>query len=45
VVAQRLPVERKNTGEWLKDPPREIPGKPIRPTEEMLALKSKVAKK
>jgi hypothetical protein len=44
-VEQRLPVERKNTGEWLKDPSRECPGKPVTPTDEMLALKAKATKK
>jgi hypothetical protein len=44
-VEQRLPVRRDNAGNWLKDSEREIPGKPVTPTEEMLALKAKAAKK
>ncbi len=44
-VEQRLPVERKNTGEWLKDPARECPGKPVTLTEEMLARKARAAQK
>jgi hypothetical protein len=44
-VEQRLPVRRDNNGQWLNDPERECPGKPVTPTEEMIALKAKVAKK
>lgn len=44
-VAQRLPLERKNTGEWLKDPARERPGKSVTLTDEMQALKAKAAKR
>jgi len=40
-VEQRLPLERKNTGGWLKDPARECPGKPVSLTDEMRALKSR----
>jgi hypothetical protein len=42
---QRFPVRRDNAGVWLKDPVREISGKPVTPTEEMLALKAKAARK
>ena len=28
-VEQRLPVRRDNAGNWLKDPERECPGKPM----------------
>ena len=44
-MLQRLPVQRDNSGNWLKDPQREVPGKPVMPTEEMLALKARAAKK
>jgi hypothetical protein len=42
-LEQRLQVRRDNEGAWLKDPAREIPGKPVQMTEEMLALKKKWA--
>jgi hypothetical protein len=38
-VVQRLPVRRDNAGNWLKDPERECPGKPLIISEEMKALK------
>jgi len=38
-LAQRLPVRRDNAGQWLKDPERECPGKPVSLTDEMVALK------
>jgi hypothetical protein len=38
-VAQRLPVRRDNSGQWLKDPERECPGKPVELTDEMRAIK------
>jgi hypothetical protein len=44
-VEQRLPVRRDNNGQWLKDHVRECPGKPVTPTEEMLALKAKATRK
>jgi len=44
-VDKRLPVLRKNNGEWLKDPERECPGKPVTPTEEMQAMKARAAQK
>jgi hypothetical protein len=44
-VEQRLPVRRDYAGNWLKDSEREVPGKPVTPTEEMLALKDKTAHK
>ena len=44
-VEQRLPVKRDNTGEWLKNPERECPGKPVALTEEMKANKEKWAEK
>jgi hypothetical protein len=44
-VEQRLPIVRKNTGEWLKDPTNEFPGKPVTVTDEMQVLKAKAAKK
>ncbi len=44
-VEQRLPVRRDNNGQWIKDPERECPGKPVAPTEEMLALKARAANK
>jgi hypothetical protein len=34
-VLQRLPVRRDNTGQWLHDPERECPGKPVpKPDDE-----------
>jgi len=44
-VAKRLPVLRKNNGEWLKDPERECPGKPVTLTGEMHALKARASQK
>jgi hypothetical protein len=44
-MLQRLPVRRDRAGVWLKDAQREIPGKPVVVTEEMLALKAKAARK
>jgi len=44
-VQRRLPVPRDNAGNWLKDPEREVSGRPVTPTEEMLALKAKAARK
>jgi hypothetical protein len=44
-VGQRLPVRRDNNGQWLKNPEGECPGKPVRPTQEMLALKAKAGRK
>jgi hypothetical protein len=44
-VEQRLPVRRDYAGNWLKDSEREVPGKSVTPTEEMLALKDKTAHK
>jgi hypothetical protein len=44
-VEQRLPVRRDNAGTWLKDPGREIPGREVIPTEEMLRLSDRAAKK
>jgi hypothetical protein len=44
-VEQRLPVRRDNTGTWLRDPQRECPGRPVAPTEEMMALKTKAEQK
>ncbi len=44
-VAQRLPVRRDNAGQWLKDPEREVPGKPVALTDDMLALKEQWKKK
>jgi hypothetical protein len=40
-VMQRLPVLRNNTGQWIKDPAREHPGKPVMLTDEMDTLNSK----
>jgi hypothetical protein len=40
-VEQRLHVRRDNDGQWLKDPQRECPGKPVTLTDEMRALKTK----
>jgi hypothetical protein len=44
-VEQRLPDLRDNKGQWLGNPENECPGKPVTPTEEMLSLKAKAAKK
>ncbi len=44
-VEQRLAVRRDNNGQWLKDPERECPGKPVTLTDEMQALKAKAAKR
>ncbi len=43
-VEQRLVVRRDNTGRWLEDPTRRCPGKPVQPTDEMLALKARARK-
>lgn len=42
-VEKRLPVLRTNTGEWLKDPAGEEPGRPVELTGEMRTLKLKGA--
>jgi hypothetical protein len=42
-VMQRLPVRRDNNGQWLKDPERECPGKPMELTDEMKTMKAKWA--
>jgi len=42
-VVRRLPVRRDNFGQWLKDPERECPGKPVTLTDEMKAVKAKWA--
>jgi len=42
-VQQRLPVRRDNAGNWLKDPERECPGRPVALTDEMKAMKAKWA--
>jgi hypothetical protein len=42
-LMQRLPVQRDNTGSWLKDPQREHPGRAFAPTAEMQTLKEKAA--
>jgi hypothetical protein len=39
-VQQRLPVRRDNAGNWLKDPERECPGKPVVLTDEMKDVKA-----
>jgi hypothetical protein len=44
-VAQRLPVRRDNAGNWLRDPERECPGKPVALTDEMQAGKTRWAEK
>jgi hypothetical protein len=44
-VAQRLPVRRDNAGQWLKDPERECPGKPVELNDEMRAMKEQWALK
>jgi len=44
-AAQRMPVLRLNTGEWIKNPAAEYPGKPILVSDEMLMLKARAAKK
>ncbi len=44
-VEKRLPILRDNTGQWVKDPARECPGKPVELTDEMRTLKSKGARK
>jgi hypothetical protein len=33
-VQQRLPVRRDNAGQWLRDPERECPGKPVPKPDE-----------
>jgi hypothetical protein len=43
-VMQRLPVQRANNGEWLGDPQRKCPGKPVTLTEEMKEVKAKWGK-
>jgi len=40
-VARRLPIERDNSGKWLKDARRECPGIPVTMTDEMKAVKEK----
>jgi len=42
-VQQRLPVRRDNAGNWLKDPQRACPGRPVTLTGEMKAMKTKWA--
>ncbi len=42
-VMQRLPVRRDNQGDWLRDPERECPGKPVTLTDEMRAFKARAA--
>ena len=42
-IQQRLPVRRDNGGNWIKDPERECPGKPVTLTDEMKAMKTKWA--
>lgn len=41
-VARRLPVRRDELGQWIHDPERQCPGKPVRLTAEMKALKEGV---
>jgi hypothetical protein len=43
-VQQRLPVQRDNTGRWLKDSECECPSRPVPLNEEMRAMKAKIAK-
>jgi hypothetical protein len=42
-VEQRLPVYRNNAGEWIKNPLKEYPGKPVSLTDEMRRLKTEGA--
>jgi hypothetical protein len=42
-VAQRQPVRRENSGQWLTDPQRECPGKPVTLTDEMKGIKARWA--
>jgi hypothetical protein len=42
-AARRLPVQRDNSGKWLKDPESECPGTPVGMTDEMKDVKKKWA--
>jgi hypothetical protein len=44
-LEKRQPVLRNNAGEWIRDPGRECPGKPVALSEEMRTLKGKAAGK
>lgn len=44
-VTQRLPVRRDNTGKWLHEQDRGVPGQPLELTDEMKAAKAKWAEK
>jgi hypothetical protein len=43
-IQQRLPVRRDHAGVWMKDPERECYGKPVALTEEMQAMRARVAR-
>jgi hypothetical protein len=44
-MRQRLPVRRDNAGNWLRDPDRECPGRPVSLTDEMGAAKARWAER
>jgi hypothetical protein len=43
-IEKRLPIERKQDGEWIRDSSRDCPGKPVEMSDEMTRLKARVAK-
>jgi hypothetical protein len=44
-MLQRLPVLRDNQGQWLHDPARQCPGKPVPINAEMARMKAQWAEK